>query len=204
MTTVALLLNADYRPIKVISWVRAVCLFLDDKVELVEAYVDQAIRTASATLPRPAVVRLRRFVRLDGRVRFSRQNVLARDGYRCCYCGVRPRLGDGPDLESLTIDHVIPRARSRDGRVWLPWRQATVPVTCWENVVTACAACNFRKADGTLARAGMKLAAWPRAPSSMDVLRMSLVQVHIPEEWKTYLPQESAWRDYWTAEIAED
>jgi 5-methylcytosine-specific restriction endonuclease McrA len=203
-TTHVLKLNADYRPIEIISWEDAILLILDEKADLVVGYVGEVIRSVSLTFERPAVVRLRQFVALEGRVRFNRRNVLARDGFVCAYCGLRPRRDGGPDLERLTIDHVIPRAQSKHGRVFLPWSRRYAPVTCWENVVTACEDCNGRKADRTPAQAGLTLARYPRVPSAGDVLRMSLTRVRIPEEWKDFLPEGSEWRDYWTVDLSED
>ena len=60
-----------------------------------------------------------------------RQDVFARDGYRCVYCG------EVYEPEELTIDHVQPRVRGGDGSLG--------------NVVTACKACNTRKGHRRLA-----------------------------------------------------
>ena len=55
----------------------------------------------------------------------TRDEIFARDGYRCVYCGrVQPP-------EELTLDHV--QARSRGGD------------RSGGNLVTACRACNLRK-----------------------------------------------------------
>ena len=62
----------------------------------------------------------------------TRQEIFARDDYRCVYCGqVRPP-------EELTVDHV--QARSRGGD------------RSGGNLVTACRACNLRKGHRRLAR----------------------------------------------------
>ena len=55
----------------------------------------------------------------------SRRALFARDEWSCVYCGTSGGR--------LTLDHVVPRSRGGD--------------SVWENVVTACAACNLRKAD---------------------------------------------------------
>ena len=61
----------------------------------------------------------------------KRDEVFARDGYRCVYCGeVFP-------AESLSIDHVQPRARGGDHSAG--------------NLVTACEGCNVRKGHRRLA-----------------------------------------------------
>jgi 5-methylcytosine-specific restriction endonuclease McrA len=194
-------LNADWTPLRVVPWERAVTLLLEDKVSLVTAYAGRVIRSASMGMPHPAVVVLRRYQAFRNRVRFNRQNVLARDAYACQYCGDKPVRASGrPDLTELTLDHVIPRARSVDGRVRLP-DGTSVAVTCWANVVTACVQCNADKADRTPAEAGMPLRHWPRSPNGMDLLWMAVRQIDVPEEWRDWLPEGSPWRDYWTAEL---
>src|SRR4051812_8450131 len=123
---------------KVISWQPAVTLIVLGKVELLEAY-DQVVRGINHTLEMPSVVRLRRYAR--GRkmgVKFSRANVYRRDRFTCQYCGARP------GADSLTFDHVVPRAQG--GR------------TEWTNIATACVECNAVKADRTPEQARMVLA----------------------------------------------
>ncbi len=197
-----LVLNADYSPLRVVPWQRAIGMLLDDKASLVQAYANRMIRSATLSLPHPAVVALHRYSRFRSRVRFNRANVLARDHYTCQYCGLSPRrLSGRPDLTELTIDHVVPRAQAREGRVFAQgrWR----PVTCWENVATACVDCNVAKADQTPAEAEMTLRTTPRVPTHLDVLWMALFSVDIPEEWREFLPEDSPWRAYWTAELVE-
>ena len=55
----------------------------------------------------------------------KREEIFARDGYRCVYCG-QPF-----DPEELTVDHVQPRVRGGDNSAG--------------NVVTACGGCNALK-----------------------------------------------------------
>ena len=204
MSTV-LLLNADYTPLKVLSWQRAIVMLLEDKVNLVTAYADRAIRSTGLEHPFPAVVALKRYSQFRTKVRFNRQNVLARDAWTCQYCGAQPRRPGGrPALGSLTIDHVVPRAHAKEGVVTLPWNRRKVSVTCWENVTTACAPCNHRKADRTPGQAGMQLSRLPRYPNQWDLLWMATHWVDVPEEWSEYLPEDSPWRDYGTVELAAD
>lgn len=205
MSTAVLLLNADYTPIKVISWERAVSLLLDEKARMVEEYAGKAIHSANLTLAFPAVVALVRYAKASTKVRFSRANVLARDGYQCQYCGCRPRTTGGfPRIDDLTVDHVVPRAQSRGGKVVLPWSRATVSVTCWENITTACVDCNRTKADRTPAEAKMTLRAIPKRPGPWDTVLMAFVKAKIPDEWKSFIPETSGWRDYWDGELDPD
>jgi 5-methylcytosine-specific restriction endonuclease McrA len=144
-----LLLNATYEPMKVISWQRAITLLFLNKAELVEAY-DEVIRSINHAVQKPSVVRLRRYARQDRKVKFSRVNVYRRDGFSCQYCGAQP------GASSLTLDHVLPRARG--GR------------TEWTNIVTACTRCNAAKADRTPEQAAMPLPRRPFKPSSMPMV----------------------------------
>ena len=84
-----LLLNITYEPLKIINWKRAITLLLLDKVEVVEEYT-RDIHSVSFTIKLPSVVRLLRLVKKPKTpVKFSRQNIYARDKYSCQYCGGR-------------------------------------------------------------------------------------------------------------------
>jgi len=200
MTADVLLLNADYSPIKIISWEKAVCLFLAEKVMIVEDYAGRIIRSTSMQVPWPAVVALKKYVRMGSKVRFNRANLLARDRYTCQYCGRRPKTPTGlPNLAELTLDHVVPRAQAREGFVVLPWNGRRVPVTCWENIVAACYDCNSAKADNTPKQAKLKLRVFPKRPSPWDALRMVMGRAQVPTEWDEYVPE--GWRNYYNVEL---
>src|SRR3954454_21104366 len=122
----ALVLNATYEPLCVVSVRRATILVLTGKAECVSDG-DGVLHSAQYALPVPSVVRLTRYVKVPYRthVGLSRRAIFARDGFRCAYWR-------GP---AETIDHVLPR--SRGGR------------HAWDNVVAACARCNHPKSDKT-------------------------------------------------------
>jgi len=160
-----LVLNASYEPLNVCSTRRAHVLVWKGKAEVVER-LDEPLRTATNTYVRPHVIRLVTYVRVPQSVkrRISRRALFARDGWRCAYCG--------DSSARLTLDHVVPRSRGGD--------------SVWENVVTACAACNLRKADRLLEETHMRLLRPPRAPA--PVLFISLALHAVPETWRQYLP----------------
>lgn len=162
-----LLLDQGYQPVKVIPWRRALVLHLLGKVELVTNH-RWSIRTVSRPFPAPAVVRLLRHVHhRPPFVRFSRDNVYLRDGYRCQYCGhaVPPR--------ELTLDHVMPRSRGG--------------ATSWANVVVACGECNRRKGQCTPEEAGMPLLSRPRRPRWLAPKVTTMGQAQLPEPWRDWL-----------------
>jgi len=168
-----LLLNATYEPLRIISWKKAIILVTLGKVEVIEEY-DREIRSVSFTIKLPSVIRLLRYVRRKkSEVRFSRQNIYARDNYRCQYCGRKL----SPD--ELTYDHVIPR--SRGGR------------TEWTNIVTCCIECNKRKGGRTPEEAGMKLLRPPRKPEWLPLIRITISLKNAPRSWFDYL--------YWNIEL---
>jgi 5-methylcytosine-specific restriction endonuclease McrA len=160
-----LVLNASYEPLNVCSTRRAHVLVWKGKAEVVER-LEEPLRTATNTYVRPHVIRLVSYVRVPQSVkrRISRRALFARDGWRCAYCG--------DSSSRLTLDHVVPRSRGGD--------------SVWENVVTACAACNLRKADRLLEETHMRLLRAPRAPA--PVLFISLALHAVPETWRQYLP----------------
>lgn len=161
-----LLLNASYEPLTVLDARRAVVLLLDEKADLVEAdAADRAVRSPSIEVPLPAVVRLRKMVRVPRRraVPLSRQGVLLRDQYQCAYCTER---------WAGTVDHVVPR--SRGGRHE------------WRNVVAACAECNHRKADRLPGELGWRLRFQPTEPVGATAPRVVALADQAPE-WAAYL-----------------
>ena len=91
-----LALNASFEPLTLVPVRRALRLVLDGRAEIVEADGGKLMRSARLAMPRPAVIRLVRFVRVPRRFRRQVTNtfLFARDGYRCQYCG---RSGHGPD-----------------------------------------------------------------------------------------------------------
>ena len=79
-----LVLNASYEPVSVVTWQRAMTLFVKGAAEIVAEH-DREVRAVSFTFKLPSVVRLLRFVRVRGKreaVPFSRANIFRRDDCR--------------------------------------------------------------------------------------------------------------------------
>jgi len=127
-----LALNASFEPLTMVPIRRALRLVIEGKAEIVEAD-DDVIRSERLTLPKPAIIRLVKFVHVPRRFRRQVTNtfLFARDGYRCQYCH-RPQA-ELRHRECLTRDHLIPLSRGGDNE--------------WTNVVTACSSCNTRKGN---------------------------------------------------------
>jgi len=180
----ALVLNADYRPISVlppsvIDWQEAITKVWNGLIDVVEVYDDIAIPSTAMTFRAPAVLRSRKMVKRKHEVHFSRLNVFMRDHYTCQYCGAK---GMGVELAEanfrirrrveLTYDHARPR--SAGGK------------TEWENILTACTACNSEKGSKLNFRKPIRP---PRRPSYAELASFAVQQpLTIPcEKWATYL-----------------
>ncbi len=158
----ALVLNATFEPLSIVSARRAVWLVLSEKAEIIEDDGSE-VHSVSISIPGPLVIRLRYLVKVPyhRRTALSRRAVFARDDHRCQYCGGT----------ADSIDHVMPRSRGG--------------MHVWENVTAACRGCNLRKRDRTPEEAGMRLSTRPHAPRELAWIAVSVGRV--PDAWKQYL-----------------
>lgn len=125
------------------------------------------VGTSRGHLAAPRVIVLTVFDRVPRRhVRFSRANVMTRDGFTCQYCG------DRPPRSQLNLDHVVPRAHG--GR------------STWENVVASCLDCNRRKGGRTPEQAGLRLLRAPARPRWTPLATLPLAHVR-HDEWRPFL-----------------
>lgn len=111
-------------------------------------------RSATLDLPEPVIVMWPGYVELRPRetARVTRRVLFARDDFTCQYCGLQATPGSA--RHQLTIDHVKPAHL-------FPSRRAA---TTWENVTTACRACNLAKGGRLPREAGMMPRRTPRVP----------------------------------------
>lgn len=165
--TRALVLNATYEPIGVVTARRALILALADKVDVL---ADSGVIWSSEELEVsvPSVVRLRYYVKVPyTRVApLSRRAVFARDGGRCQYCG----------KAAESIDHVVPRCRGGEHT--------------WENVVASCRRCNTYKGDRLLKDCALSLSTMPTAPTQYVWVKVAAGTV--PASWTPYLERKAA------------
>lgn len=178
-----LVLNATYHPVARIPWQRAITLLFLGKVEVVEEYEDKTIRSVTFEVKMPSVVRfLRMLKRRKPVVRFSRENVYARDNGQCQYCGKKVARPEA------TYDHVVPRSHGGG--------------THWENIVIACVPCNQHKGGRTPEQAKMKLKTVPVKPSKLpDSVRITFAfHKGMPSAWANWLRDMT----YWHGSLEED
>lgn len=178
-----LVLDVGYQPVSVAPWQSAIVWVLERIVEVVEESSDRQIRTPNWAVQMPSVVRFLRPIHRKRAIKFSRQNVYARDRGRCQYCGIRVARDD------WTYDHVTPRTQGG--------------ITSWQNVVVSCVACNQRKGGRTPAQAKMVLLSMPVKPKKLPdtgFLALHYREGVHPAAWRDYL------RDavYWGGALEQD
>jgi 5-methylcytosine-specific restriction endonuclease McrA len=184
-----LVLSKTWEPYDRVPWQRAFVLLSggehgDKKIEVVEYHETKTVR--SGDLKEWKVPSVIRFVEamvpeIKG-VKFSRENVFARDNGQCQYCGRKVTLSE------FEYEHVTPR--SKGGQ------------TTWENIVVACTHCNQKKGNKTPFEAGMKLLKHPRKPDKVSGKRRLTLswQNGMPESWKAYMRDVT----YWKTELDND
>jgi 5-methylcytosine-specific restriction endonuclease McrA len=145
-----LALNASFEPLTMVPVRRALRLVIDRKAEIVEADRANPVRSERLSLPRPAVIRLVKFVHVPRKFRRQVTNtfLFARDNYSCQFCG--RRQADLKFRECLTRDHLVPLSRGGTND--------------WTNVLTACSTCNTRKGNFLPTEVGMHPVRTPFEP----------------------------------------
>jgi 5-methylcytosine-specific restriction endonuclease McrA len=183
-----LLLNADYTPLNIIDWQRALIWSMRYEarhrysISVIDFYKDDYILgTNNKKYPVPAVTKTNRFYHRSNRqiIKFSRKNIFLRDDFTCQYCGNRF------NHNQLTYDHVIPKSL---------WDYNSGSPTKWNNIVTACSICNRRKGNRTPKQANMTLKTLPIEPNKGTkylaiAQHLAKIKNNIPEEWKLYIPE---------------
>ncbi len=153
----------------------------EKKVEVIEYHEDRVVHSSNnGELKEWKVPSVIRFV--DAMtpeimmVKFSRENIYARDKGKCQYCGSDVKLSE------FEYEHVLPK--SQGGK------------TIWENIVVACTSCNQKKGNRTPTQAGMRLLSTPKKPNPKNSRhRISILWRHgMPEAWKAYMRDVTYWR----------
>jgi 5-methylcytosine-specific restriction endonuclease McrA len=168
-----LVLNADASPLKIMplsvtTWKEAIISVFEERADALAFYDDWQVHSPRMTITVPAVVMLRKFIKPELHVKFSRYNVYLRDEFTCQYCRKKfPK-------DELTLDHVKPRYHG--GK------------TNWSNVVACCMECNRDKAHFLDRLPRSK----PRRPDYWEMVnkRKKLPIISFHPSWNEYLGWE--------------
>lgn len=153
-----LLLNANYYPLRIISWKKAMILSIkydsnhNYGINTLDYFDNEYIQGVGDKIYKiPAVLKTKLyFDHYDRTINFSRKNLFIRDNYTCQYCGT------SLPHNQLTYDHIIPKCRFSGTNKSL--------ATNWKNVTTACRPCNHKKGNRTPKEANMTLVSMPYVP----------------------------------------
>lgn len=164
MSVHALLLNASWEPIRVVSARRAIQLIEAGKAEALELS-DGEFHAATITIKVPRVLRLVKQVKIPFRadVPLSRKALFARDNFECQFTHC--------SRKATTWDHVHPRSKGG--------------AHSWTNLVAACKQCNSKKDDKLLKDLGWSLKRQPYAPKGWFYV---VFRFEVDEAWMPYLP----------------
>lgn len=195
-----LVLNRDWRPLRVVRVSEALAELFVGKVEAVDAdfgVYDFAswtelgrlrdefepdekrpvVRTVREALLAPTIVRLLKMDRSNKRsVRLSRRNIYLRDDYTCQYTAQKLPASE------LNLDHVVPQ--SRGGR------------STWANLVCCSIEVNTMKGNRTPAEAGLKLIREPRKPEPHEIALRATRARH--PSWEAFVSEA-----YWNVELRD-
>lgn len=162
-----LILNLDGTPLSVVTSKRAISLLMNSKHVQPISFYDKYVKFGRGEFRVPAVLIYTKYVHYDIKKMPNKKLVIKRDNHECQYCGERM-------LEhEATVDHVRPIESFKN----------KAEANTWLNMVAACRPCNFRKANKSLERCGMKLRRQPRLPTREDVFNFH----NPPKEWAEFL-----------------
>lgn len=170
------------RPIDWINWQEATTLYVREQIAWTASQT--TFRVFGGTCQRTGLrsfIDINTIIALRGAQPKHNRNVVPsltnralfeRDRHTCLYCGQNFKT------TLLTRDHVMPRSQGG--------------TDIWNNVVTACKACNTRKGGLTPHQARMPLLALPYAPNKAEAMilqnrriladQMDFLRNHVPRE----------------------
>lgn len=149
--------NASYEPLAVVSGRRALVLVIKNKATILQEHASYTVKSGDDIYPVPTSIILKEMVKGRPTTRvpaqLTRRNLILRDRNTCQYCG--RHASELKSSEFFTRDHVHPQGKGGKD--------------IWQNVVLACNKCNNKKADLSVAEAGLTLLTQPRVPTVFEI-----------------------------------
>lgn len=143
---------------------RGFTLFYKGNAEIISNHPEMfGLVDKTLEIYKPSIIKVQQYINIKHqKVPLNRDNIFKRDDYKCVYC-------ESTEVKTFTLDHVIPQSKGG-------------PDT-WENLVTACKACNCEKDNLTLEEYGKEIPI-PQRPHYLMMLKKIK---YMPEEWRHYL-----------------
>ncbi|MDR2458182.1 MAG: HNH endonuclease [Clostridiales Family XIII bacterium] len=180
-------LNKNFIPIRFINKYEAICkIFLGVAIAITfenKNYIElpfndwvkrtswpkdqEFVHSATMTIAVPRTIRYLHYDKIPKvTLRLSRRAIYIRDNYTCYICGKEF------SERHLSIDHIIPL--SRGGK------------NTWENMITCCLKCNWKKGDKLLNELGIKPKFSAKQPISSNIQKLKTESNRDYEEWKFF------------------
>ncbi len=163
-----LVLNRGYMPFDIVEWQKAITLEYLGRCQTLEYHPYITIKSPSFEWPLPIVIKVNSIRSNIIQGPPTRMMIYYRDNFRCAYCG--KTLKDN----EITIDHIVPKSK---GGKWT-----------WENLVTCCRECNFKKKD----EIWVPVYVVPKKPNFLFpkyIKLSSIVDPFTREAWIRYIPK---------------
>lgn len=179
-----LVLNKNWVPVHIVDFKKAISQLFTDNAHALDldfvsyiyedwikfSYSDKhfkSVYTTSYKVCVPEIIVLTKSDKLSSRdVKYTRENIMARDNFKCGYCGqVFP-------VKMLTKDHIIPKAQGGKD--------------IWQNIITSCKTCNHKKGNRTPEQAGMPLLKHPTKPKWLNPCR-KVHPTNFCKSWNKFL-----------------
>jgi len=185
-----LALNKSFLPIRIVGLQSTICKFYDGRVEGMYINGDtwepkmwdewlemskkdiwpEGTQFINSVTQRIAVPRVIRFLYYDKipkvTFRLSRKSIYDRDNNTCYLCG--KKFGES----KLSIDHIRPLSRGGGNS--------------WENMVTCCVECNWKKGDKTLEELKLKPKFMPYKPQMSNIQKLKAGVKTYDPVWKMF------------------
>lgn len=169
-----LVIDSTFRPIRFYSIQKAARdLALGKSISGVElglpgVSIIATFRTPTRVYEIPSVLVLKVAIKVPKNFSKNVTNTIlfARDNWTCQYCGTHkndlPQIREGHRMRKmvLTRDHIIPKSTFRN----------TNDANTWDNVTTACEACNNKKDNKLPNECGMHPINTPKTPSLITII----------------------------------
>ena len=83
-----LVLNADYTPLNLTTFRRALKLIMKGKAEIVKNEEVEVVRSEKLAYPKPLIIRLLNYIKSKIKTfKVNRSRIYKRDNHECAYCG---------------------------------------------------------------------------------------------------------------------
>lgn len=157
-----LLVDDTFRPIKMVTWQRAIYYIISNRGLIIDEYEDFHVRSIKLVIRVPKILQVRGKNPINEgnrEVSLSNHNIYIRDNHTCAYCNHKFHK------KNLSIDHITPKCQGGKNS--------------WDNLITACTSCNNKKGGKTPEEANMPLLFYPKKMKWSPLKHLGLKETEV-------------------------